>query len=293
MYTAPLQTLTRRRSCPWKWLCGMYLARVRTECTRPIAFYVCAILYRNPSVWYELFHDLCRWQTISGMQIKPNASMLLLGFLIAFWVNSSWDSIVTLPNPTKLTESPTRIMQTIKMHSLRLVYLTWASVTTATSPVQNLLHLQRLNSKPTLCIVHTFPSSSSSSLSALNLIWLRKDQSEQCWRLLELQVTTPSSLFLSLSISLSPLNLVVWLSFRTNVKGYSNCTWLHLPSVSLCAYVCVCVSMCLSVSLCLSLSLPLRGIWLCTYHLEQLSLKAVRTVSEVLGLSLWVGSCLF
>ena len=59
-----------------------------------------------------------------GCKLSLNASMLLLGFLIAFWVNSSWDSTVTLPGPTQLTESPTRIMQTIKRHSLRSVYLT-------------------------------------------------------------------------------------------------------------------------------------------------------------------------
>ena len=75
--------------------------------------------------------------------------------------HSFWDSTITLLCLTLLTESQTRItptsatltdhiIQTTQMHSQRSLYLTWASVTIAPSPVQNLFNFQNVNSKPIL-----------------------------------------------------------------------------------------------------------------------------------------------
>ena len=97
--------------------------------------------------------------------VKPHADILLLPYCNSDLLkpHSFWDSTITLLCLTLLIESSTRItpttatltdhiIQTTQMHSQRLVYLTWASVTIAPSPVQNLFNFQNVNSKPILSL---------------------------------------------------------------------------------------------------------------------------------------------
>ena len=134
----------------------MYLARAKIEYKRPISF-VC-FLYKNPLVCYEWFSDFV--QLIDNLRaVKPHADILLLPYcdIDLLKPHSFWDSTITLLCLTLLIESSTRItptsatltdhiIQTTQMHSQRLVYLTWASVTIAPSPVQNLFNFQNVNS---------------------------------------------------------------------------------------------------------------------------------------------------
>ena len=152
-----------------KCLCGMYLGRAKTEYKRPI-FFEC-FLYRNPSVCYEWFSDFV--QTIDNLRaVKPHADILLLPYcnIDLLKPHSFRDSTITLLCLTLLIESSTRItptsatltdhiiqttqmhsqIQTTQMHSQRSLYLTWASVIIAPSPVQNLFNFQNVNSKPIL-----------------------------------------------------------------------------------------------------------------------------------------------
>ena len=138
----------------------MYLARAKTEYKRPISS-VC-FLYENSSVCYEWFSDFV--QMIDNVRaVKPHADILLLRYYNIDLLNphSFWDSTITRLCLTLLTESQTRItptsatltdhiIQTIQMHSQRSLYLTWASVIIAPSPVQNLFNFQNVNSKPIL-----------------------------------------------------------------------------------------------------------------------------------------------
>ena len=136
-----------------KWLCGMYLGRAKTEYKHPISF-VC-FLYRNPSVCYEWFCDFV--QMIDNVRaVKRHADILLLPYcnIDLLKPHSSWDSTITLLGLTQPIKSQTRITptsatlidQTTQMHSQRSLYLTWASVNIAPSPVQNLLNFQNVNS---------------------------------------------------------------------------------------------------------------------------------------------------